>query len=255
MATFCIDFNELHDIVLNCTSVEQLKSVMSDYPYRYQKMVPKLYDMVHNNLTSLELFSGDATISEQLYEVGYKTETLDIRASMNPTICVDFMAWDYKAAFKPGELDFLWASPDCKTWSLAAGGHHRVPMTTKGVLNADALRPKTEYAKLCDKMIIRLIEVIEYLKPRAWIIENPRGYLRHFPPMKEFTKRNHMTTVFYSNYDHRLVKPTDIWSSNYLWPSEKKKTDSRVSIKTLNYDQDITIPYKLINKIFKKLDV
>ena len=110
----------------------------------------------------------DATIGETAYEVGYKTETLVIRASMNPTICVDFMEWDYKAAFKPGELDFLWASPDCKTWSLAAGGHHRVSLTTNGVPNADALRPKTDYAKLCDKMIIRLIEVIEYLKPRAW---------------------------------------------------------------------------------------
>ena len=74
--------------------------------------------------------------------------------------------------------------------------------------------------------------------------------------MKGFTKRHHMDpTVFYSNYDDKLVKPTDIWSSNYLAGQVKEEDGVSCFLETLNYDQDITIPYKLISKIFKKLDV
>lgn len=204
-------------------------------------------------LTSLELFSGNATVSKVLEsEFNFTTHTLDFRKEMNPSICADFMTWDYKAAFKPGEIDFLWASPDCKTWSLATH-KHRVPLTRRGVPTTNPLEPITEYAKLCDKMIVRLIEVIDYLKPKRWIIENPRGRLRYFPPMKRLEQKNHLLCAYYSNYGHYMRKRTDFWSNVYLWDNEKLDKElakSCISMKKVNtYNARIAIPSKLISRL------
>lgn len=216
-------------------------------------------------LQSLELFSGNATVSKKLRKHGYKTHTLDIRAETNPTICVDFLKWDYKKAFKPGEIDFLWASPDCKTWSIAARGKHRIGINNwsgnnryKPVPSKYPLQPKTEYARQCNKMILRLIRVINYLKPKVWVIENPRAMLRHFPPMKRLTAKNYLVSVYYCNHGHYLRKHTDLWSNIYLWEDEKldpEKAKGCKKIEDVGYDKSIAIPNKLIQKIFKKAGV
>ena len=77
------------------------------------------------------------------------------------------------------------------------------------------LTPKTEEAELGNRMIKKLMNVIDFLKPPVFMIENPRGRLRHWKPFNKWlTKHGHSRLmVFYGNYDHYLPKPTDIWNN------------------------------------------
>lgn len=60
------------------------------------------------------------------------------------------------------KIDVIWASPPCTEFSTA-----RVPQ----IQNPDLT------------LIKRTIEIIEATNPRAWIIENVRGAIKHFLPL------------------------------------------------------------------------
>lgn len=160
----------------------------------------------------LELFSGMKCIGSVFEERGYEVTSLDYVKKLNPTICVDILTWDYKSQFKPGDFDIIWASPDCTSWSIASGGVHR---------RRSDMTPKTERGKLGERLVWKTLEIIAYFNPTVWFIENPRGLLRHFPPMVKLAKNHHRTTVFYGAYEWDMYKPTDIWSNISMWESEK----------------------------------
>lgn len=129
--------------------------------------------------------------------------TIDIDEKFNPDICVDICEWDYKQ-YAIGSFDFIWASPPCVSFSTMAGGKHRDKIT---------LEPKTETGKLGNKILDRCIEIINYLKPKYWCIENPRGYMRRMPQMAQFNR----TTLNYCKYGSQFFKPTDLWNNfNYV---------------------------------------
>lgn len=51
---------------------------------------------------------------------------------------------------------------------------------------------------------VRHSDGIEEIKPRFWIMENPRGALRHFIGKPA-------TTIRYADYGYVCAKPTDLW--------------------------------------------
>jgi len=46
--------------------------------------------------------------------------------------------------------------------------------------------------------------IIDTLKPRYWMIENPRGCLRHFIGRPQYS-------IKYGDFGHYCLKPTDLW--------------------------------------------
>jgi len=55
----------------------------------------------------------------------------------------------------------------------------------------------------------KCIEIIMELKPKYWVIENPRAGLRS----QWFMKHLQRTSVSYCQYGFKNMKPTDIWNN------------------------------------------
>jgi len=180
----------------------------------------------------LELFCGTKSISKEAEKQGIETITLDYDKKHNPTICEDILKWNYKEYFKNRDKpDIIWASPDCRTFSIARH-HHRTKDNIMGITND---------AKLANKMIQRTIQIIKYLKPKHWFIENPRGRLRYLPIMKKFKR----VTIYYSNYNHYCHKPTDIWTNTSFLKDEKMKKIKLTSFSLIGSGKDRRLRYKM----------
>jgi hypothetical protein len=104
---------------------------------------------------------------------------------------------------KYGQPDFIWASPPCTAFSVASIGHH---------WNKDRT-PKTEAASFNQLLVAHTLKLINGLKPKAWLIENPRGMLRTLPVVQGLTRR----TVTYCAYGDTRMKPTDLWGEVEGW--------------------------------------
>ncbi len=158
----------------------------------------------------LELFCGRKCIGE-VFKKKYDMVSLDYNPKFNATHTEDILEWDY-TQYEPETFEVIWASPDCTTWSLASGGKYR---------RKNNIYSQHENGQKAERMIIRLLEMIEYFKPKMFFIENPRGLLQHFPPMKDLESKNNKTLVYYGNYNWGFPKATHIWSNIKLWENEK----------------------------------
>lgn len=148
----------------------------------------------------LELFAGSRSFSKVATEMGMETFTTDYKAFDKIDYVVDILDFDInKIPFRP---DIIWASPPCTYFSVASIGHH---------WNKDHT-PKTEQAKLGVKIVQKTLDIINFLKPDFYFIENPRGKLRKLDVVKKIPR----TTVCYCQYGDDRLKPTDIWSNFIL---------------------------------------
>ena len=83
---------------------------------------------------------------------------------MEPDIKLDIAAWEYWNEFVPGEFQVVACSPPCTEFSRAK--------TTA-----------TRDLRGADRLVKAAIQIIMYLKPATWWIENPRHGLhptRHY---------------------------------------------------------------------------
>ncbi len=146
----------------------------------------------------LELFAGSRSIGKAAESLGYDVFSSDVNNFDKIDYVVDILNFDVKKVpFKP---DIIWASPPCTYFSVASIGKH---------WNKDHT-PKSENALLGVEFVKKTIEIIKYLKPKFWYIENPRGKLRKLQVVKGLPK----ATVWYCQYGDNRAKPTDIWSNN-----------------------------------------
>jgi len=189
---------------------------------------------------SLELFAGTKSYGKVAVKHGYNVVSLDNDRQHNTTICDDILTWDYEQ-YEPGYFDIIWASPDCTSWSIATHRHRVLPNLT----------PLTETARLGELLIHKTLEIIDYFKPHIYFIENPRGRLRHFPPMLNLP---HRSTVYYSNHGHLCHKPTDIWSNLYM-KNENKPTLPNMHFDNVKRDKKTrsVIPSRLMDHIFEDI--
>ena len=148
----------------------------------------------------LELFAGSRSIGNIGDKLGHKVFSVDINNFENIDLVqdIEFLKVE-QIPFKP---DMIWASPPCTTYSIAAIYRHR-----------DNQKPKTEFAKKSDRLVINTLKIINYFDCN-FFIENPRGYLRKMDFMKGIPR----TTVWYCKYGDIRAKPTDIWSNNIYNP-------------------------------------
>jgi hypothetical protein len=152
----------------------------------------------------LELFAGSRSIGKVAEQLGMKVFSTDISPFKDiDSVCNIF---DFNVDDVPFQPDIIWASPPCKTFSVASMGHHWV----KG----EPFAPKTEAAKEGIKIVKKTLEIIKHFNPQYFFIENPRGKLRKAPFMQEILIRQ---TVTYCQYGDTRMKPTDIWTNNISW--------------------------------------
>lgn len=115
----------------------------------------------------LELFSGTESFSKIARERGHKTFTIDNDKSFNPNLCIDIL--DFNINMLPEEFkhpDIIWASPPC----VASISKHW------GIGNI----PKSKEALIGLKILEKTLDIIKELKPKYYVIENPRGMMRKF---------------------------------------------------------------------------
>ena len=145
-------------------------------------------------MRTLELFCGTKSFSKIAEELGHTTHTVDIEPEFVPDECCDIRKWEPIT-----NVDVLWASPPCQGFSVAAIGKN---------WNRDHT-PKTDSARLAMELVQTTLDLIEEIKPKYWLIENPRGKLRRMPFMEPFRR----VTVSYCQYGDTRMKPTDIWTN------------------------------------------
>ena len=139
---------------------------------------------------ALDLFSGTGSVKRALEENGYTVISVDIDERWSPDIKADVVRWKYWEQFSPGTFDIIAASPPCTEYSRA--------LTT---------RPRQ--LQKADRIIRKVLQLIKWLAPKMWWIENPRwGLLRERPMMKH---------LWYVDIDYCMMahygyqKPTRFW--------------------------------------------
>ena len=140
----------------------------------------------------LELFCGTKSVGKVCDAYGIDVVSLDILPKFNPTICGNILDWDYKQ-YKPNDFDIIWASVPCQEYSIIKHifGHKR-----------DLI--------LADSVVQRTLEIINYLKPNFWFIENPQtGLLK----TRSYMKNLGFIDGDYCKYGFQYRKRTRFWTN------------------------------------------
>jgi len=146
----------------------------------------------------LVLFSGTGSVEKEFVRCfpSAAVVTLDNDPRWQPTHLSPIAHWD-PTRYPPGYFDVVWASPPCTQYSQArtTGG----PPDLKGA----------------DRNVKSALDIIEYLKPKHWFLENPEGRypnaLRLRPVVRGLPQPLFCT---YCKYGERYRKPTCIWTSS-----------------------------------------
>jgi len=163
----------------------------------------------------LDLFAGKGgeLRRDHIEKRGHEYITLDYLPEFGCTITADIFDMSAK---KLGYFDFVWASPPCEAFSMAAGNTHFGG-------GYRAYIPITEHAKVSIKLVKHTIQIIRAMKPKAWLIENPVGILRKLDFMKGLPR----ATVTYCQYGDSRMKPTDLWGIVPNWSPRPKCKNGR----------------------------
>ena len=149
-----------------------------------------------------DFFSGTGSSTQAFEDAGHTVYKFELDDSFEATENVDIMnlTAEYLLATY-GRPDFVWASPPCTSFSVAAIGHHWI----SGGENPE---PRTEQARQAQELVRHTITLIKKLNPsKGWLIENPRGMLRKLSVVSSLPRY----TVTYCQYGDSRMKPTDLW--------------------------------------------
>ena len=145
-------------------------------------------------MRTLELFAGTQSFSKGIkrHNLANETITIDILNKFKPTIQANLLEWNYKV-YDPGYFDVIWASPPCTEYSKAK---------TIGKRNLE----------LADSLVAKSFEIIDYYKPKIWILENVGTGLL---VQRMETIRSGLKSYFvdYCAYGKSYRKRTILWSN------------------------------------------
>ena len=183
----------------------------------------------------LELFSGTKSVGKVAETLGFEVTSLDLK---NADINCNILNWGYNV-YPVGSFDIIWASPPCTEYSIAKSTGVR----------------KIEEA---NKIVQRTLDIIEYLNPKYYIIENPQtGLLKK----QWFMYGLPFIDIDYCKYGMPYRKRTRLWNNVFHWkpkPLCKKDCNSMIGNRHIamaqhdNHSQKklYVIPSELINEIF-----
>ena len=140
----------------------------------------------------LELFSGTGSVGDVARELGFEVTSLD--RDMPATFNVDIMDWEPEI-YRRGYFDVIWASPPCTEYSRAK---------TTGIRDIEG----------ANKVVLKTIEIMEYFRPKYWIIENPQtGLLKN----QSFMDGIPFDNIDYCKYGMPYRKRTTLWNNIPNW--------------------------------------
>ncbi len=155
----------------------------------------------------LELFKGTGSITNHFEDMdNVEVISLDILKKYNPTICCDIMDFNYKQ-FDIGYFDIIWASPECKVFSMLQNTH--IGKKWKNKEELENVRKDNSI------FINKTIEIIDYLKPEFYFIENPR-YSKMWDYIENDIYKDKFVLVDYCYFDYPYKKPTKILTNKTL---------------------------------------
>ena len=153
----------------------------------------------------LELFKGSGSITTYFFNTDYEVISLDILKKYNPTICSDIMEWDY-TIYPPHYFDIIWASPECKIFSMLQNTWIGRKWRDKQHLQ------ETRDEHSC--FILKTMEIIDYFKPKHYFVENPKdSKIWDYIP-DEFKDKYIIVDYCFFGYDYK--KPTKILTNKDL---------------------------------------
>jgi site-specific DNA-cytosine methylase len=180
------------------------------------------------NRTSIEFFSGSKVVSEVLSLYGFTTFTIDSNPLLYPSICCDIL--DFNTDLVPGQLNFFWASPDCRkfsrdgswdSWQKETIGYRQYRYTPTD------LEAARSYA-----LLAKTISLINFFKPDVWFIENPVGRIQHMEPLQSIG--HYRYGINYKDYGFDYSKETYLFTNMLLPLSTKKVIRPGKGVMSLN---------------------
>ncbi len=167
-------------------------------------------------LNTLELFSGSGTISKSFADAGHNTFEIDNRRRKGvcePDLKADIGSlsaleivnhYENKLQECINEIDIVWASFPCTTFSYGAGLFHQ---------SKQHVSP--EYMQSI-KLLKHTLYLIDELRPIYFFIENPRGHLRYEKVLQDWLVNKGMTKLFtWGSYGFPTTKPTNIFTNAF----------------------------------------
>ena len=164
----------------------------------------------------LELCCGWKSVSNCLVQDhGWTATSVDILPKFKPTICCDVATWDYRAYYSQHlPLDVVWASPPCKSFTIAAWGKHRDG-------SGGAISKEGGEGDACVCACLEIIGFLKNLNPTlVFFVENPaHGAFRKLECVRPFIDAGMCRTLQYGDYapDTHSCKPTLILTNCQSW--------------------------------------
>ena len=140
----------------------------------------------------LELFSGTGSVGNVCKRLG--CDVVSLGRDMPADIRTDIMDWDYRS-YPPGHFDVIWSSPPCTEYSRAK---------TVGVRKLDE----------ANSIVRRTLEIIDYLQPTYWMMENPQSGLLKDQSVVLGRPYNDLD---YCKYGMPYRKRTRLWNNIEAW--------------------------------------
>lgn len=158
-------------------------------------------------LRVLDLYAGLHGWGAAFAARGHEVISLDIDPKFNCTITADILEIDPAVLSLYGPFDIILASPPCEAFSVAALSRNWDVVGKKTA--TPVVVPKSEKAKLGQKLVEHTLYIIDYLQPTAWLMENPTAMMRRLDVLQDIERRS----VTYCKYGKSYRKPTDLWGN------------------------------------------
>ena len=176
---------------------QKCMSVYQDNLYHFEHSKSKYF---------IEFFSGSRTVTKVFQEYAFKTFSSDIDPALKPDFACDILKLSLKDIPCLNDVFFIWASVPCTTYSVLSLSRHWKKHTYAH--RKYYYDPISKDAKQAIKILHKTLWLIEQINPVYYIIENPRGALRHMLPMQKIPFRY---TVSYNDFKAGVYKPTDLF--------------------------------------------
>ena len=202
----------------------------------------------------LDLFSGTHSVGKEFGDED--VTSVDIDPKFAPTHLVDIMLFDYRQ-YPKGHFTYIHASPPCILYSqnqVTFYGRKKRHNVTKEFVVWDK-EQHTECITESDKLVLKVLEILDYFAPRFWTIENPFHGQWCCIHKRPFMADRAYTLVDYCMYDYAVKKPT-VFFNNFdlrLHRCDKKHTHQAWNKFSRNKYDRYVIPSQLVHEIKRQI--